>query len=353
MNGAPEPEPTAPVDVGIAGVSGYTGVELVRLITGHPRLRLAWIGGGRSAGSTLGASWPALRGLPDLADRLIAPADDVEAISAACDAVFLALPHGHASHLAPRLLDLGVRVVDLGADFRLQDPEVYTRFYDVPHASPHLLPQAVYGLPELRRQALSEARLIANPGCYPTAVSLAASPLIEAGLVDGPLVASCVSGASGAGRTPGPRNAYCETTDAVRPYGLAGTHRHTPEIEQVLDHPTVFSPHVVPMARGMVATVHARLSRPLAPQAVADLYVARYGGEPFLTLVDTPPTTAEVRGTNRALLHVVADVARQTAVVVCVIDNLVKGASGQAVQCLNLALGLPETLGLPLHPLLP
>ncbi len=344
---------TAAARIGVAGVSGYTGVELVRLISAHPHLELAWLGGGTSAGSRLTDVWPALRGLSQVPDLEIRPVDDVEGVAASCDAVFLALPHGHAGRLAPRLLDLGLRVVDLGADFRLRDPAVYERFYGGAHPCPELLPGAVYGLPEADRRDLVAARLVANPGCYPTAVTLAANPLVEAGLVDGPLVASCLSGASGAGRTPGPRNLYCETTDAARPYGLGGSHRHTPEIEQVLGHATVFSPHVVPMSRGMVATTHARLARPISHQQLSDLYVSRYGEEPFVSVVDGPPTTAAVRGTNRALVHAVLDEERQTVVTVCVIDNLVKGAAGQAVQCLNLALGLPEVAGLPIHPLLP
>ncbi|MCB9727745.1 MAG: N-acetyl-gamma-glutamyl-phosphate reductase [Deltaproteobacteria bacterium] len=333
--------------VGIAGITGYTGVELVRLAASHPELEVVLGAAGASAGQPLSTSWPGLQGLTEL---------DVESIDperlAACDVVFLALPHGHAARLAPQLVDAGVLVVDLGADFRLRDPEAYARYYGLTHPCPERLPTAVYGLPELTRGQLAQARLIANPGCYPTAVTLAALPLVEAGLVSTPLVASCVSGVSGAGRSPGPRNIFCETHDSARPYGIAGAHRHTPEIEQNLGCQVVFSPHLVPMNRGMIATVHARLARPIAAAELQELYATRYADEPMVQMRQDAPGTADVRCSNRAHVHVALDAERATVTAVAVIDNLMKGAAGQAVQAMNVALGLPEGLGLPLHPVM-
>ncbi|MGM0577414.1 MAG: N-acetyl-gamma-glutamyl-phosphate reductase [Myxococcota bacterium] len=334
--------------VGIVGITGYTGAELVRLVDAHPELELVHAAAGASAGRPVTASWPGLEGLVDLEVEAFEP----ERVAEACDVVFVALPHGHAAEAAPTLLDAGLTVVDLGADFRLRDPAVYARYYGLEHPCPERLEDAVYGLPELTRADLEGARLVANPGCYPTAVTLAAKPLLDAGLAEGPLVASCMSAVSGAGRKPGPRNLYCETSESATPYGVAGTHRHTPEIEQNLDHPVVFTPHLVPMNRGLVATVHARLTRSVDLAELQEIYVTRYGFEPMIQLREEPPATAHVRGSNRAHVHVAVDEERGTATVIGVIDNLVKGAAGQAVQSLNAALGLPESTGLPMVPLL-
>lgn len=337
------------IRVGIAGVTGYTGVELLRFVTAHPSLDLTWIAAGQSAGQPLFGSWPALR---DLVDGVIEPMDAERAIER-CDVVFLALPHGHAASIAPTLLAARVTVVDLGADFRLRDPHVYREAYGLEHPSPELLQTAVYGLPELFRPALFGAKLIACPGCYPTAVTLAALPLVEAGLVGDLIIADCLSGVSGAGRSPGPRNVFCEVNEAARPYGMAGTHRHTPEMEQTLGVSVAFTPHLVPMSRGMIATVHMRPRSPMVTAEAREIYASRYSGDPMIVLRDEPPSTADVRGCNRAHIHVVADERRGLVTAVCAIDNLVKGAAGQAVQALNLALGLPEESGIPLFPLLP
>lgn len=337
------------IRVGIAGVTGYTGVELLRFVTAHPSLDLTWIAAGQSAGQPLDRAWPGVAGL---VEGTIEPLDAARAIEA-CDVLFMALPHGHAARMAPALLEAGVRLVDLGADFRLRDPAVYEAAYGLPHPSPELLGGAVYGLPELTRTALAGARLVACPGCYPTAVTLAALPLVEAGLTGGWLVADCLSGVSGAGRAPSTRNLYCEVNDSARPYGLAGTHRHTPEIEQILGVSVTFTPHLAPMSRGMIATVHARPAGGLSAAAARALYEARYAREAMVVLRDEPPSTADVRGTNRAHVHVTADERRGVVTAVCAIDNLVKGAAGQAVQALNVALGFPEAAGLPLFPLLP
>lgn len=337
------------VQVGIAGVSGYTGVELLRLLSAHPHARVAAVAADRSAGQRLSRVWPGLTGLVDdlEVERL-----DADGVFRGCEVVFLALPHGVAAKVAPRLVDQGVLVIDLGADFRLKDPAAYEAAYGLPHPCPERLGQAVYGLPELNREALKGARLVANPGCYPTATAIAALPLVRSGMVSW-LVADCLSGVSGAGRQPGPRNIYCEVAEGASPYGLAGTHRHTPEIEQTLGVPVTFTPHLVPMVRGMVATVHARLGAPVTTAELLASYADTYADHPMVVLRETPPCTADVRGTNRAHVTVVVDQARAVVTAVAVIDNLVKGASGQAVQCMNLALGLPETTGLPLFPLLP
>lgn len=336
------------IRVGIAGVSGYTGVELLRLLSAHPEVEITAVAAEKAAGLRVDQVWPGLSGL---VDRVVEPLDP-RALAARCDAVFLALPHGVAARVAPVLLDGGARVLDLSADFRLRDPSAYAAAYGQEHPSPGCLSQAVYGLPEQNRAALAGAHLVAVPGCYPTATALASLPLVEQGLV-GWLVADCLSGVSGAGRQPGPRTIFGEVAESASAYGIAGTHRHTPEIEQTLGETVTFTPHLVPMIRGMVATVHGRLRVPATTSEINALYAARYADHPMVVLRDGPPATAEVRGTNRAHVHVAVDSLRGVVTAVCVIDNLIKGASGQAVQCFNLSFGLRETLGLPTFPLLP
>ncbi len=348
--------------IGIAGISGYTGIELLRLVLAHPHFELTWVGAERAAGKTLESAWPSLAGtrygsvvIENLEQT--APRD----LAARCDILFLALPHGIAARRAPEWLEVGLTLVDLGADFRLKDPAVYRTAYGLEHASPHLLPDAVYGLVELNRAALVGAKLIACPGCYPTAVTLAVTPLVRAGLAPQRIVADCLSGVSGAGRNPGPRNLFCEVAESAAAYGIAGTHRHVPEIEQTLatlgrgDVDVVFTPHLVPMNRGMIATVHAFPLSGAVP-SLAELeaiYGQAYAGEAMVTLVGAPPGTLEVRGTNRVFIHVAVDARRGVVTVVSALDNLVKGAAGQAIQAANVALGLPETAGLPLHALVP
>ncbi len=337
------------VATGIVGITGYTGLELTRLVLAHPLLELVYGAAGATAGQPLTATWPALTGLLDLAVEAV----DVEVIASRCEVVFLALPHGASAALAPALVEAGVRVVDLGADFRLRDAASYPAWYGFEHPHAAWLEQAVYGLPELDRSRLPGARLIANPGCYPTAVTLASLPLV--GLASGPLIASCLSGVSGAGRNAVTRIRYCETADSAAPYAIGGTHRHTPEMEQNLGAPVVFTPHLVPMNRGIVAAVHAVIGADVEVDATSlrERYVERFSEEPMIVLRDDPPATADVRGSNRVHVHVAWDARRRVATAVAVLDNLVKGAAGQAVQALNAALGLPETTGLPLHPVLP
>ena len=255
------------MNVGIVGITGYTGLELVGLINAHPELTLTLGCAGASAGRPLAAVWPSLLGVVDLEVETLS----CERIADACELVFLAMPHGQGAHLAPKLLEAGVRVIDLGADFRLKNPALYHAYYGLEHPSPGLLDEAVYGLPERFRDAIANARLIANPGCYPTAVSLAAYPLLD--VAKGPIVASCLSGVSGAGRSAVERTRYCESADQARPYGIGGTHRHTPEIEQnLMGHPVVFTPHLVPMSRGIVASVYIQHEDALNPGNVQALY---------------------------------------------------------------------------------
>lgn len=336
------------IRVGIAGVSGYTGVELVRILSAHPAVEITAVAAEKAAGQRLDRVWPGLAGSAEL----MVEAMDAAALARRCDVVFLALPHGVSARAAEVLLDGGCRVIDLGADFRLKDAGQYAEVYKLTHPCPALLPEAVYGLPEQNRAQIAGARLIANPGCYPTATAIAALPLVEAGLTTW-LVADCLSGISGAGRQPGPRNLYCDVAESVSAYGVAGAHRHAPEIAQVLGRPIVFTPHLVPMVRGMLATVHTALSRPTDAAALRALYAARYADHPMVVLRDRPPSSADVRGSNKVHVHVNVNPADGVATVVSVIDNLVKGASGQAVQNMNLAFGLPETLALPLTPWLP
>lgn len=336
------------IRVGIAGVSGYTGIELAGLLRAHPSAELVAVAAERAAGQRLDRVWPGLTGLSDLVVETLDPVS----LAARCDLVFLALPHGVSARAAQALLAEGCRVIDLGADFRFKEAARYEAAYKVAHPCPELLAEAVYGLPEQNRASLAGARLIANPGCYPTATAIAALPLVEQGLATW-LVADCLSGISGAGRQPGPRNLYCDVAESVSAYGVAGAHRHAPEIACVLGRPLVFTPHLVPMVRGMLATVHTQLSRPMSAADLRALYAARYADHPMIVLRDEPPASADVRGTNRVHVHVNVNVLDGVATVISVIDNLVKGASGQAVQNMNLAFGLPETQGLPLFPWLP
>lgn len=338
-----------PTRVAIAGASGYTGVELLRVLRAHPDVVLTALCAADSAGRPASASWPGLLGLHDAP---LLPTEP-ELIAEHADWVFLGLPHGVSARLAPALLERGVGVVDLGADFRLKDPAVYAAAYGHAHPCPALLDQAVYGLCEQTAAALPGARLIAAPGCYPTATALAALPFVEAGLADW-IVADCISGVSGAGRKAGPRNLYCEVQESLSAYGLAGTHRHAPEIEQTLGVPVTFTPHLAPLVRGMLATVHLRPRRPVDLAGVQALVRARYAAHPLVVVrEDGPPASAEVRGSARAMVHATWDAQRGVITAVCAIDNLCKGAATQAVQAFNLALGLPETAGLPLFPLLP
>lgn len=333
------------VRAAVVGASGFAGGELVRLIAGHPRLQLEQVAAGRWAGQRLDACWPGLRGLDEGALVLASP--DVDRL-AQVDVVFLALPHGASAELAAGLLERGVRVVDLGADFRLGAAD-WARAYGSPHPHPGLLERARYALVELGQVGLDE-RLLAAPGCYPTAVSLAALPLLSLGVDH--VVADCLSGVSGAGRAAKPTTTFCGVSEGASAYGLAGTHRHTVEMEQVLGVPVTFTPHLVPMQRGLLATVKVRPTTVPTHDALQALLTQAYAGSSVVHVVPDPPSTHHVRGTARALVHGAVDPARGVVTTVCVIDNLLKGAGGQAIQALNHTLRWPETLGLPLIPVM-
>jgi N-acetyl-gamma-glutamyl-phosphate reductase len=342
------------INVGIVGGTGYTGSELLRLLAGHPHIRVAAVTSRSEAGRQVVDAYPHLRGHYDLAFSEPDPG-----ALADCDVVFFATPHAAAMHLVPALLDADQRVVDLSADFRLADPALWAQWYGEPHACPDLIPEAVYGLPELHREAIPEARLVACPGCYPTAVVLALMPLLAAGAVavDG-LVADAKTGVSGAGRSLKTPFLFGEMGESFKAYGVAG-HRHLPEIRQVLagvaggEVGISFVPHLVPMVRGIFATCYARLTdNGVDLQA---LFESRYADEPFVDVLPAGglPETREVRGANTCRLAVHRPGDGDTVIVLSAIDNLVKGAAGQAVQCFNLMHGLPETAGLGMPGLLP
>jgi N-acetyl-gamma-glutamyl-phosphate reductase len=342
------------IKVGILGGTGYTGVELLRLLARHPQVRLAVITSRGEAGKKVAELFPSLRGHVELEFREPDPKQ-----LASCDVVFSATPNGIAMQQARELLAAGVRLIDLAADFRLKDPAVWEKWYGIPHACPELLAEAVYGLPEVNRERIKKARLVANPGCYPTAVQLGFLPLLEADLVEpDSLIADCKSGVSGAGRRAELHTLLAEAADSLKAYGLAG-HRHWPEIKQGLEavcgKPVglIFVPHLAPMIRGIHATLYARLKR--RDVDLQSLYLERYRGEPFVDVLPAgaQPETRTVRGANVCRLAVHRPYGGETVVVLSVIDNLVKGAAGQAVQNMNLMFGLDERTGLEAPALMP
>ena len=342
------------IKVGIVGGTGYTGVELLRLLLRHEAVSLTQITSRGEAGRRLDDLFPNLRGATDLAFT-----DPSDAALTECDVVFFATPHNVAMQTVPKLIDAGVRVIDLSADYRLKRVATWEHWYGEPHTSPDLCALAVYGLPEVNRIAIRDAQLIACPGCYPTSVQLGFLPLLEQQLVDtGHLIASSASGASGAGRQGKIANLLTEAGDSFKAYGVAG-HRHLPEIEQglkVIAQSSVsltFVPHLVPMSRGIHSTLFATLTTTTGD--LQDLFAQRYKDEPFVDVLPAGklPETRSVRGANTCQLAVTQPQGRSTVVVTAVIDNLVKGAAGQAVQCLNLMFGLPETQGLNVIALMP
>ncbi len=342
------------IKAGIVGGTGYTGVELLRLLAMHPAVKLAVITSRGEKGVEVGELFPNLRGRVELA--FVEPDDKV---LKGCDVVFFATPNGTAMNSVPALLAAGVRVIDLAADFRLRRTEDWEHWYGMPHACPDLLAEAVYGLPEVNRESIRNARLIANPGCYPTAVQLGFLPLLEAGVVDPQsLIADAKSGVSGAGRKAEVGILLGEAGDNFRAYNVPA-HRHWPEIRQGLLAVTggpvdlVFVPHLTPMIRGIHATLYATLTDPDAD--VQALFERRYAAEPFVDVLppQSHPETRSVRGANQCRLAVHRPRNGKTVVVLSVIDNLVKGAAGQAVQNMNLMFGLPETTGLEGIALLP
>ena len=341
------------IDIGIVGGTGYTGAELLRILAGHPEARVACITSRAEAGRRADALFPNLRGHCDLA--FTAPEPDA---MQDCAAVFFATPHNVAMRAAPQLLAAGARVIDLSADFRLRDADEWRRWYGETHACPELLAEAVYGLPEINREQITEARLVACPGCYPTAVQLGFAPLLREKLIDTQhLIANAASGLSGAGRQAQLGSLYAEAGDNFQAYGADG-HRHLPEIEQGLADiagapvQVTFVPHLLPIVRGIQATLYARLT---SKADLQELYEAFYRDEPFVDVLPAGqwPQTRTVRGANVCRLAVARPQGRDTAVVLSAVDNLVKGAAGQAVQAMNIMFGWPETAGLGAPGLLP
>ena len=342
------------IKAGIVGGTGYTGVELLRLLAGHPEVELGAITSRSEAGLPVAEMFPNLRGHVDLAFT----APDA-AVLQSCDVVFFATPNGTAMTMARELLDAGVKVIDLAADFRIKDLAVWEKWYGMPHACPELVAEAVYGLPEVNRTAIRKARLVANPGCYPTAVTLGFLPLVEQGLVslDG-LIADAKSGVSGAGRKAAVGMLLAEVEGSFKAYGTSG-HRHLPEIRQNLalaagqDVGLTFVPHLLPMTRGIHATLYARLKDTSVD--LQTLFVERYAGEEFVDVLPpgSHPETRTVRGNNLCRIAVHRPQDSDTVVVLSVIDNLVKGAAGQAVQNMNVMFGCKETTGLDAIAVLP
>lgn len=347
------------IKVGVIGGTGYTGVELLRLLALHPQVELKVITSRAEAGRKVADLFPNLRGHVDLT---FSEPDDK--LLSACDVVFSATPNGVAMQHARTLLGAGVRLIDLAADFRIKDVALWEKWYGMTHACPELVAEAVYGLPEVNRERIRKARLIANPGCYPTAVQLGFLPLIEQGLVDPScLIADCKSGVSGAGRKAEVHTLFSEASDNFKAYAVAG-HRHWPEIKQGLEQVhgaglgLTFVPHLTPIIRGIHATLYARLKR--TDVDIQEVFEARYAQEPFVDVLPpkSHPETRSVRGANTCRIAVHrpphdAQGGGDVVVVLVVIDNLVKGAAGQAVQNMNIAFGLDERAGLAAPGLLP
>ena len=346
--------------VGVVGAAGYAGIELVRLLIAHPDFSLAVATSSADAGTPVAEAYPALGGVCDLAFT-----DHDDPALAACDGVFLAVPHTKALEIAPALLAQGVTVIDLSADYRLADARVYERWYDVPHTSPELLATRAFGLPELFAEDLLRARaereegrpaLVACAGCFPTATSLAAAPAIRAGWAAerGPVVVDAISGVTGAGKTPSARTHFCGVAGNVEAYGVC-RHRHTPEIEQILGIPdrVVFTPHLAPLKRGLLSTVTIPLgdgALGLDDEQAVDAYRKAYEGRPCVRVLDPgrTPRTDSVTGTCICEVGLAVDRRVGALIAIGAIDNLCKGAAGQAVQCANIVFGLDERRGLPL-----
>jgi N-acetyl-gamma-glutamyl-phosphate reductase len=328
--------------VGVVGGSGYAGAELLRLCAQHPHLEVAWATGEGAAGSPVGDLYPNLT--PAYAGReFVAYAP---ALADETELVFLALPHGASQTIVPGLLERGCSVVDLAADFRLADPAVYEHWYGEPHTAPGLLVRFAYGLPELYRRDLAKADAVAAPGCYPTAAALAVAPLVASGTIEPQgVVVDAASGVSGAGRSLEHTTHFSTVNEDFTAYGLLD-HRHTPEIEQATGARVLFTPHLAPMTRGILATCYARPARTTSTDDVLGVLSGAYTGEPFVVVGPTSPSTKATWGSNAAHLTARFDERTGWVIALAAIDNLVKGAAGQAVQCANLMLGLEETAGL-------
>ncbi|MBE3587066.1 MAG: N-acetyl-gamma-glutamyl-phosphate reductase [Thermoanaerobacteraceae bacterium] len=338
------------VKASVIGATGYAGGELVRLLSSHPAVQLVGLTTQSYAGQAFWEVYPHLYGYVDIICR----EQDLPALLAESDVVFTALPHGHAMAVAREVLQAGRALVDLGADFRLHEVQVYQDWYRVEHTAPELLPRAVYGLPEIHREKIRSARLVANPGCYPTSAILALAPLLKRGLVDtDTIVIDSKSGVSGAGRGLSLTTHYCEVNESIKAYGVA-SHRHTPEMEQELSGLAgkrvviSFTPHLTPMNRGILSTIYARLLISLGQEEILSLYREFYREAKFVRVLPAGmlPATKMVVGSNHCDIGLVVDSRTGRVVVVSAIDNLIKGAAGQAVQNMNIMFGLPEDTGL-------
>lgn len=345
------------IKVGIVGGTGYTGVELLRILSQHPDVELCAITSRSEAGLPVAQMFPSLRGVVDLSFS-----DPNSGLLETCDVVFFATPHGVAMAQAPALLAAGVRVIDLGADFRIKDAAVFEQWYKIPHTCADILSEAVYGLTELNRDAVKAARIVANPGCYPTTMQLGLFPLLKNSLADvSQIIADCKSGVSGAGRKAEVGTLFSESSDSMKAYGVAG-HRHTPETVAQLNQfaqasvNLIFTPHLTPMIRGMHSTLYVRLNeqgKQLDNQALQDFFERQYADEPFVDVMPwgSHPETRSVRGSN--MLRIALQRHGDLLIILVVQDNLVKGASGQAVQNMNVMFGLAENAGLGMVSLMP
>ena len=337
------------VKIGIAGASGYTGLELIRLLVRHPGVELTVLTSETFQGQNIAEVFPSLNGIVDLELR---PLDNN--IAKDCQVLFLALPHTLAMSKLPDYLQSDCKIIDLSADYRLKDPKAYTDWYSVTHTNPELLEKAVYGLPELHRQAIQSAQLVANPGCYPTSVVLALAPLLKTDWVDlGSIISDSKSGVSGAGRKPSLTSHFAEVNEGISPYGLAD-HRHTPEMEQELSALAgksvrlTFSPHLVPMTRGMLSTVYINLNQAITDEKLVEHYRSFYKGGNFIRVLNPGKfaSSHHVLSSNFCDIGLKVDSRNQRLIITSALDNLIKGASGQAVQNMNIMLGLDEKTGL-------
>ena len=343
--------------VAIVGASGYTGVELLRILYSHPEVAVTCVTSEQSAGKKISDVFPSLRGRCDMALENLEPVR----IAEKADFIVTALPHKAAMEVVPTFLTFGKRVIDLSADYRLHDAGEYAKWYE-PHMSPELLKKSVYGLPELKRAKIADAGLVANPGCYPTSVILGLAPLLKKKLIDpATVIADSTSGVSGAGRGAKVDYLFCEVNEGFKAYGVGGVHRHIPEMEQELSHlagkkmTISFTPHLVPMDRGILSTVYAAPVKGVTTADMLKVYNDFYQGEAFVRVLPEGsfPSTAYVRGSNFCDIGLTVDSRTGRVIVVSAIDNLVKGASGQAVQNMNIMNGFPENTGLEGLPLFP
>ena len=344
------------IKIGIVGGTGYTGVELLRILATHPQAHITAITSRKEDGLPVSDMYPSLRGRVDIAFSAPDKANLKE-----CDVVFFATPHGVAMAQAPELLAAGVKVIDLAADFRMKNVAEFEKWYAIPHTCTDVLEEAVYGLPELNRAAIKTARVVGNPGCYPTTMQLGFAPLLKAGIIDaGNLIADCKSGVSGAGRKAELGLLFSETSDSFKAYAVSG-HRHTPETVEQLQRISkdqiglLFTPHLVPMIRGMHSTLYARLNTEISNEDLQALFENAYKDEVFVDVMPfgSHPETRSTRASNMLRLALHRPNNGNTVVILVVQDNLVKGASGQAVQCMNLMFGLEETTGLMHVPVMP